>query len=217
MSTLHSRSQRIDYPTTDGKPMAETELHRDLMFDLIKTLQAYYVDQKVYVSGNLLVFYVDRDKRRHVSPDVFVVRGVEKHQRDYYPIWQEGKGPEVVIELTSRSTEIEDLEDKYNVYLQLRVAEYFLFDPRAEDLRTPLHGFRLRGGRFVQIRPVEERLPSKVLGLHLERHDTQLRLYNPPTERWLPTPEEAQAQAEAEVRRLRRQVEALQRGNGRNR
>jgi len=53
----HTRSN--DYPTTDGRPMAETDLHRDLMVDLIRTLQAYYqADEQVYVSGNLLVFYV---------------------------------------------------------------------------------------------------------------------------------------------------------------
>ena len=69
----------IDYPTTDGKPMAETDLHRTLMLTLIETLRAFFVAQRlVYVSGNLLVFYERGDKRRHISPDVFAVRGVPK-------------------------------------------------------------------------------------------------------------------------------------------
>ena len=29
------------YPTSDGKPMAETDLHRRLMTELIMTLQAF--------------------------------------------------------------------------------------------------------------------------------------------------------------------------------
>src|SRR5262245_50917607 len=66
------------YPTTDRKPMAETDWHRDLMAALIATLQYYFASQpRVYVSGNLLVFYERGNRRRHVSPDVFVVRGVE--------------------------------------------------------------------------------------------------------------------------------------------
>ena len=67
------------YPTTDHKPMAETDLHRDLMIDLILTLKAFYAAEPlVYVSGNLLLCYEENNRRRHVSPDVFVVRGVPR-------------------------------------------------------------------------------------------------------------------------------------------
>ena len=48
----------IAYPTRDGRPMGETDLHRDQMVDLIETLKDHYApDPNVYVSGNLLVFY----------------------------------------------------------------------------------------------------------------------------------------------------------------
>jgi hypothetical protein len=193
--------------------MAEIELHRDLMIELIQTLQAHFADQKVHVSGNLLVFHKEGDKRQHVSPDVFVVRGVDKHQRDNYLIWKEGKGPEMVIELTSASTRDEDIEDKYNLYLELRVLEYFLFDPRAEYLNPPLQGYRLRGSRYASIRPVKGRLPSNVLGLHLERDSQRLRFYDPSAERWLPTPKELLSQAEAgrqEAQAARLNAEVIQ-------
>ena len=97
--------------------MAETDWHRDLMMALIQTLGAYYAAEPlVYVSGNLLVFYKPGNRRRHLSPDVFVVKGVGKHQRPNYLIWEEGKGPEVVIELTSRTTREEDIEEKHELY-----------------------------------------------------------------------------------------------------
>src|ERR1700726_1977962 len=90
----------LPYPTSDGKPMAETDWHRDLMATLIQTLSAYYADDpRVYVSGNLLVFYEPGNRRRHVSPDVFVVKGVEKRQRPNYLLWEERRAPQVVIEL----------------------------------------------------------------------------------------------------------------------
>ena len=64
------------YPTSDGRPMAETDLHRDVMFDLIETLkERFAADPLTYVSGNILLFYEPGNKRRHVSPDVLVVLG----------------------------------------------------------------------------------------------------------------------------------------------
>jgi hypothetical protein len=161
-----------------------------------------------------------------VAPDVFVVRGVAKHNRDNYLIWEEGKGPEFITELTSRSTKEEDVSEKFRLYQDvLKVREYFLFDPHNEYLDAPLQGYLLRKGKFVRIEPVNGRLPSKVLGLHLEQQGSKLRFYDPATGRYLPKPQElieqsntareqaeaARQQAEAENVELRRQLEALQR------
>ncbi len=205
--------KRNDYPTSDGRPMAETDWHRDLMVRLIETLKHYYAaEQRVYVSGNLLLFYERGDRRRHVSPDVFVVKGVPKHDRPNYLTWEEGKGPGVVIEMTSSSTRGEDVETKFQLYQNtLRVPEYFLFDPLGDYLDPPLRGYRLRRGRYAAIRPAEGRLPSQVLGLDLERHGRDLRLYDRAADEWLPTPEERLAAAEAEAERLRREVAELRR------
>jgi Uma2 family endonuclease len=93
------------YPTSDGRPMAETDLHRDLMVDLIETLKNWFAaDPQTYVSGNILLFYEPGNKRRHVSPDVLVVRGIAKLRRDNYLVWEEGKAPDLVIEVTSKTT-----------------------------------------------------------------------------------------------------------------
>jgi Uma2 family endonuclease len=218
MATGMSRrtSSARGYPTSDGKPMAETDDHRDLMVELIETLKLHYqAAPRVYVSGNLLVYYVPGDKRRHVSPDVFVVRGVAKHNRDNYLVWEERKGPEVVIELTSSSTRKEDQERKFRLYRdQLQVREYFLFDPHGDYLQPSPQGYRLRQGQYMPIKPVAGRLPSKVLNLHLEGSGTKLRLYNPATRQWLPTPQEVREQAELAHRQeaaARRQAELAHR------
>lgn len=221
--------------------MAETDWHRDLMIALIQTLKIWYAARRrVYVSGNLLLFYEEGNRRRHVSPDVFVVKGIAGHDRPNYLLWQEGKGPDLVIELTSSSTRREDVEGKYRLYQDtLRVKEYFLFDPLGDYLQPPLQGHRLRGGRYRPIHGVAGRLPSQVLGLHLEGHGRDLRLHDPATGQWLPTPlemaeaaesarqqaeadrqqaeadrqraEAGRQQAEAENERLRRELVALRR------
>jgi Uma2 family endonuclease len=215
--------REVDYPDSDGRPMAETPQHRKNMTNTIETLEVWFAaDADVYVSGNMFVYYVPGNRLRHVSPDVFVAKDVPKvrtPERRVYLVWEEGQPPALVIEFTSQSTREEDMEDKFRIYQDvLRVQEYFLFDPFGEYLDPPLWGYRLRRGKYVRIRPVKGRLPSKVLGPHLEADGWQLRLYDPKARRRLPTPaeraEEAEAArrgAEAEVRRLRRELEALRR------
>ena len=232
-----TRTRTIDYPTGDGKPMAETDLHRDLMFDLIATLDAHFeADANVYVSGDLLLFYEEGNKRRHVAPDVFVVLGVSSRKRDNYLLWEEGRGPDFVVEVTSKTTRREDEGKKRRLYQEvLRVPEYFQFDPTEDYLRPPFQGHRLVQGVYEPIVAVDGRLPSATLGLHLEREGTQLRLVDPATGRRLPTHRERVVEeragraeeragraeerrraemAEAERDRLRRELEELKRGLG---
>jgi Uma2 family endonuclease len=229
MATVLTELVRNGYPTSDGRPMAETDWHRILMNALIQTLDAWYSqDPMVYVSGNLLLFYVPGNKRRHVSPDVFVVKGVPKRRRPNYLTWEEGKGPDFVIELTSSSTRAEDTKKKFHLYQDtLGVQEYFLFDPLGDYLDPALRGYRRQRGRFSAIREVEGRLPSRVLSLHLEAAGEELRLFDPATGQWLATPEEratgaeaerdreraARQKAEAELARIRREIGSPHRGN----
>lgn len=211
MSTVVTRRHggSLDYPTSDGKPMAETDWHRQLMTELIETLQVFFAgDPQVYVSGNLLLFYVPNDRRRHLSPDVFVVKGVPKMQRPNYLTWEEGKGPDIVIELTSSSTRNEDLRHKFTLYQDtLRVSEYFLFDPLGDYLDPPMRGYRLRGGKYQPIRLLRGRLTSRTLGLQLERHGEALRLFDPATGQLLPTPRERLQLAESHVEQAEARVE----------
>jgi Uma2 family endonuclease len=211
----------LDYPDSDGEPIAETPQHRNNLAYTIESLDAWFADDPdVYVSGNMFVYYVPGDRLRHVSPDVFVVRDIPKRpERRRYLVWEENKAPDVVFEFTSASTQEEDRDDKFRIYRDiLSVREYFLFDPLGEYQEPRLCGYRLQRGRYVPIKPVRGRLASKVLGLHLEAQDWLLRLYDPRTRQWLSTPpeerrrrREAEAdlrQSKAENARLRRELES---------
>jgi Uma2 family endonuclease len=203
--------REVEYPTGDGKPMAETDVHRDDMVDLIQMLRDHFaLDPNVYISGNLLMFYVEGDRRKHVSPDVFVVRGVEKKDRDHYLVWKE-KAPDVVIEITSKTTQREDRKKKWELYRDvLEVPEYFQFDPTEDYLKPPLQGFRHIEGEYVPIEPVMGRLPSEVLGLHLERDGKKLRLFNPATGARLLTADERNELAERRAEDERKRAEAAE-------
>lgn len=216
------RSAEIVYPTTDGSPMGETDLHRNIMFASIESLKLHYAEQQVYVSGNILLFYQPGNRRRHVSPDVLVVKGLDPQDRENYLLWEEGRPPNVVIEVTSDSTRDEDLYDKFEIYRdQLRIVEYFLFDPRGDYLEPALQGYRLKARRYEPIKPVAGRLPSRELGLHLEVRNRELRFFDPASGGWIPTPDEARQaaeakrqRAEAEAERLRQELETLRRRLG---
>ena len=69
----------IEYPSSDGKPMAETPVHRDVMIDAIQILKRRYANRSdVYVSGDMLMYYEEGNPRKSVAPDVFVVAGGEQ-------------------------------------------------------------------------------------------------------------------------------------------
>jgi len=191
--------------------MAETDSHRNLMYALIEALKIRYADdEEVYVSGNLLIFYEEGNKRRHVSPDVFVVKGVPKQERINYLTWEEERGPNVVIELTSSSTKKEDTVKKFALYQDvLKVPEYFLFDPFGDYLKPRFQANRLVAGKYRPMRITNGQATSRELGLILRTVGDKLRLIDPQTGLQLPTPAEAQLKAEAENERLRAELAAI--------
>jgi len=83
----------IFYPDSDGKPMAESDLHRDWMFTNIGRLKRHYSGQRVYVSGNLLIHYAEGNPKRSVAPDTFVVKDCDPRRRRIFKIWEEGESP----------------------------------------------------------------------------------------------------------------------------
>jgi len=209
------------YIESDGKPMGETAQHVQNMLDLLGPLQSWFAaDPQVLVAANMFVHYERGNRKRHISPDVFVVRGVPKEpKRRNYRVWEEGRAPDFVIEVTSKTTRDKDQTTKRAIYQDvLRVSEYFLFDPFEEYLHPRLQGYRLASGEYRAIRPVKGRLPSKVLGLHLEAHGDLLRLYDPAADCWLPIPPEVEEIGrQAEAGRLQAETERAAEAKARQR
>lgn len=211
----------IVYPESDGEPMAETDKHRKLMMDYILMLDDHFKhDNDVYVSGNLLLYYVEGDPKKCLSPDVFVTFGVEKKQRRTFLTWEEANTPDFVLEVASPKTISNDLGKKKELYASiLQVKEYFIYDPLGQIVPSFI-GYRLDDGIYREISHSNGRIPSETLGLHLGENDGELRLYDPNRSQWLQPPQErvdaAEARAEiaekelasalAEIERLRTQA-----------
>ncbi|MDE0193106.1 MAG: Uma2 family endonuclease [Gammaproteobacteria bacterium] len=194
----------VEYPTSDGRPVAETDLHYLRLAGAaygIRRLLASRDD--VYVGSNLLVYDEPGNPRRHLSPDIFVAFGVEAGSRDLYKIWEE-QPPAFVLEITSKSTRREDERTKRRRYAQWGVGEYFLYDPRGEWLSPALQGLALAGRRYRRMDEVllpngERGLRSDALGICLWLRGAELRLFDPASGRDLRTPEEEGAEREAEA------------------
>jgi len=226
----------VEYPDSDGKPVGETGIHVDLLFEILGVLRSHFEGrQNVAILANMFLYYKEGNNKKSVAPDIFVTFDVPANtRRRTFKVWEEGKSPDCVIELTSKGTRDEDRRTKFRIYQDiLKVREYFLFDPEQDYLNPSLQGYRLAAGRYEPIAWKSGRLPSEVLGLHLERDGLDLRLYDPRTGRWLPNRREvdeslreeelarreqelarreqelARLKAEAENERLRKEIEEL--------
>jgi Uma2 family endonuclease len=208
----------VEYPETDGRPMGETDLHRDWMVRIIDLLKHRYHGQRVYVTGDLLFYYVEGNPKRYVVPDAMVVKDCDPGRRRVYKLWEEKRLPCAVFETTSRYTKRRDTTQKIKLYQTLHIPEYFLYDPTADYLRPPLQGHRLSGSAYVVVEPdANGRLLCRELGLWLRVENGALVMYDCQSGERLQTEVEderaekqaertAREAAEAEVERLRKQL-----------
>ncbi|MGI0488388.1 Uma2 family endonuclease [Pantanalinema rosaneae CENA516] len=142
---------QADLPCDDGLPI-ETQRHKTQMELLIDGLSSWLAERSQgYVGGNMFVYFslAQVKTQDFRGSDVFVVLDVPKGERLSWVVWEEGKAPDVVIELLSESTAEADKQEKKQVYQnQMRVPEYFWFDPFNPD---DWAGFSLQQGNYQPI------------------------------------------------------------------
>ena len=203
------RPAEVIFPPSDlysDEPPLETELHLRQLLLLIQTLEWQWRDrQDFYAFGNLTIYYSPNQRKSEYfrGPDFFVVLGTNRRPRKSWVVWEEdGKYPNVIIELLSDSTEATDRGLKKQIYQDtFRTPEYFWFDPNSLEFA----GFALIQGCYQPMQPDERGwLWSMQLELFLGVEASRLRFYSP-TRELVPTPEET-AQAE---QRQRQEAESL--------
>ncbi len=137
-----------ELPYSDGEPR-ESELHVKQSDLLRESLEYGWADrQDFYVASNMFVYFSELQTKKNDfrGPDVFVALDTVRRVRKSWVVWQEGRGPDVGIELLSPSTEKVDRGDKMRIYGKLmRVSEYYLYDPETEILE----GYRLDSGTLM--------------------------------------------------------------------
>ena len=174
--------EEVIFPPGDilsDEPPLESDLHREQIDLLIRILKLWWRDrQDFYASGNLTIYYSPNQKKsEHFrGPDFFVVLGTQKKDRKSWVVWQEdGKYPNLIVEILSRSTTAVDKGLKKQVYQDtFRTPDYFWFDPVTMELQ----GFHLVDGKYQEIQVTTDgRLWSQQLELYLGVYEGKLRFF----------------------------------------
>lgn len=208
----------------DGEPL-ETHWHAQQLPLLYEQIYQVMVEQgrtDFHAATNNFVYYsvqqawevaqeVEKGGKQHAfrGPDVYWVGGVEPRDRQVWIAWEEGgRLPDVIVELLSPSTAVNDRTEKRDLYARVfRTAEYFLYDPDTKKLE----GLRLAGKAYRPIPPDGQgRFWSEQLqaffgvwrGTFVRTTADWIRLFRPDGT-LVPTAEERARTAEAELVRLR--------------
>lgn len=167
-------SHLIAYPPDDlliedGIPL-ESNWHRlqiNLLIDMIKW---HWRDRDDYFAGGNMFLYYGREQARNRDfrgPDFFLVNNVPaKPERPYWAVWdEEGRYPDLIIELLSPTTREQDLTTKFRLYEQtFATPEYVAYDPETERILA----WRNTGKLFEPIPPDEDgRYPLATTGLKI--------------------------------------------------
>jgi Uma2 family endonuclease len=181
------------------EPEMESSLHYEQLALLVSCLQWYWRElRNFFIGANLTVYYHNEQlrQRQFRGPDFFVVREVDPRPRNSWVVWgEDGRYPDLIIELLSDSTARVDRTEKKTLYQNVfRTPEYFWFSP----VSLELEGFHLVDGKYQPIEVNEYGWRwSQMLELYLGVDQGQLRYFDRLGQK-LPTPAEA---AEMEMQR----------------
>ena len=188
------------YPIDDATPMTSSQEQYDAMTYSRSALRALMEDwgEPYILKADFGLYYEAIDptlgqRAPHVAPDVMLTLDATLPPFTPYRLWEVGKAPDLVLEITSLSTKAEDV-DKRGLYAQLGVTEYWQYEPRGKQLKPGLECRRLVQGRYVRVAGAYRSelgafwLWSRVLDTAWGLLDTgELRLWNPARQEWFPT------------------------------
>jgi Uma2 family endonuclease len=164
-ATLPSEIRRAVPPEGDGHRIPKTRA--------IEALGEFYrrIGRLVYLSSELPIYYPGE---RVFAPDLIAVLDVPTHERAKWVVSVEGKGLDLVLEVTLGGDAQKDLDENVERYARLGIPEYFVFDART----TRLFGYRLDGAAYRAIVPQRGRWMSTVLGLELAIEGRRVRFFH---------------------------------------
>ena len=192
---------------TSAEHLSETGLHHHLK-------QFLGNPETTIVSGEKYMMARRGAEMRY--PDLMVAFDVDPaayRETNGYVISEQGKPPDLVLEIASRRTARIDVGAKREFYERLGIPEYWRFDATGEFHGARLAGDRLVDGRYEPIDIAElsgEVLQghSEVLNLDWRWEEGQLGCYDPATGLHIATFDTERARADAAEARVR-ELEAL--------
>ncbi|MDQ3321585.1 MAG: Uma2 family endonuclease [Acidobacteriota bacterium] len=208
-----SDEEEIIYPEQREDDMGESSIHAKLINRFLQMLLHFFGRcEDVFLSGNINLYYEEKNPNKWYAPDLLVAFGVPNHERASYQAWKENVFPQVIIEVASNRTWKTDISEKLETYGELGAEEYYILDPEFAYLPAPMMAFHRHGERLLSAPVNEDRIFSPRLGLEIVRTENNFRLFNPKTEGFLLTLEESEQKRhkiESELERLKAEIERL--------
>ncbi len=212
--SLVTTKPEIEYPDSDGEPIAENTLQFRWIVTLHGGLTVLFRDRPdVFVAGDLLWYPVEGDNTYRMAPDAMVVFGRPKGDRGSYMQWrEEGIAPQVVFEVLSPGNRAGEMENKRRFYERHGVEEYYLHDPD----RITLVGWLRAEDRLRPI-AVMDGWTSPRLGIRFEMGGEELQILGPDGrpfttfQETVELSERAQARADVEQKRADTERERAER------
>ena len=174
------------------EPEMESSLHYMQLLLLVTCLEWAWQERDDFFIGANLTIYFSRQQlknRDFRGPDFFLVKGTTRSPRNSWVVWEEdGRYPDLIIELLSDSTANVDRNAKLQLYAKrFHTPEYFYFSPDTLEFA----GFKLNVDTYLPIPPnAQGWLWSESLGFFLGIHNRQLRYFSVEGA-IVPTPQEA--------------------------
>ena len=203
MSMLAPRKHPVYYPESDGKPMAETDAHRNLIIKMVDLLQEAYPE--AYVSGNICLYYEEGNPKKMISPDALLCSSQPPGEKRAYLAWEEEAPLDLVMEFSSRSTHRQDHHKKKRIYEHLlKVPYYVIFNPHDVYLNV----FALEAGEYRLLETDEHGcFLLETLGLQVAiEHSNSLRLFDGKGRPVLTRAEREAKRADQEARRAEQTI-----------
>jgi Uma2 family endonuclease len=187
----------IDYPESDGEPMADNTKQFRWILVLAGNLAALFRDaQDVFVGGNLFWYPAEGEPEIRVAPDVLVVFGRPKGDRGSYKQWEEGNVPlTVVFEILSPENTPVEMVNKFAFYEEYGVEEYYFYDPDSNTLQIYVR----RGEILARVRKVRD-FVSPRLGIRFDLSETEMVVRGPDGQPFLTFEQLQAARKQAEQR-----------------
>jgi Uma2 family endonuclease len=187
----------IEYPESDGEPMADNTKQWRWMVVLFGNLAALFREAAdVLVGGNLIWYPVEGQPETKAAPDVYVVFDRPKGDRRSYKQWEEGNVPmTVVFEILSPKNTGEEMVDKFAFYEEYGVEEYYIYNPDTNRLYIYVR----RGEVLVRVRQVRD-FVSPRLGIRFDLSGPEMVVRRPNGQAFLSFEELEAARQQAEQR-----------------
>ena len=141
----------VEYPSSDGRMIAELPKHGDAILYALATLRIWFArHDRVQVGASMFLYYQEGDNSKRVTLDLFVARGLDSLP-PCYKLWEAGWPPSFVLEVAAPSTEERDLGEKQALYASIGAEEYWRFHPAGSLEGARRAGTRLEGGNAAGI------------------------------------------------------------------